>query len=124
MDLKSNRNRRSRLFICFKWAFEGLMYALQTERNVRIHFTAAIVVLGAAFAFNFSYYERLLLFGVIGFVIGMELVNTAIERLVDLVSPGEHPLAKRAKDVGAAAVLTAVCVAVAVAMTIFFHHFM
>ncbi|HET7615679.1 MAG TPA: diacylglycerol kinase family protein [Bacillales bacterium] len=108
----------------FKWAFSGLVHALKCERNLQIHFAAGVVVLILAFAFRFEYMEKLILLIIIGAVISLELVNTAIERTVDLVSEEFHPLAKRAKDVAAAAVLIFTIIAVITGIAMFVHHFM
>lgn len=106
----------------FGHAFSGLISAIRTERNLKIHFMAAVVVIVLAFVFHLSYMEKLILLVVIGVVISLELVNTAIEHVVDLVTDEKHPLAKLAKDVAAAAVLFFSIISVIIAIAIFVHH--
>lgn len=82
---------------------------MRTERHMRSHFIAALVVLLAALFLRVSPIEFALLALSILFVLFAELINTAVEALVDLASPGFHPLAKTAKDTAAGAVLVAAC---------------
>lgn len=91
----------------FRFAFSGLWYALRTQRNVRIHLiiAAGVVALGLWLGLSPTLWAVLAL--AIGFVLASEMLNTVAEALVDLVSPGYHPLAKMVKDVTAGAVLLA-----------------
>jgi diacylglycerol kinase len=91
----------------FRFAFSGLWYALRTQRNVRIHLiiAAGVVALGLWLGLSPTRWAVLVL--TIGFVLASEMLNTVAEALVDLVSPGYHPLAKMVKDVTAGAVLLA-----------------
>ena len=100
----------------FRFAFSGLWYALRTQRNTRIHLTiaAAVVALGLYLDLSFLHWAVLTL--TIGFVLVSEMLNTVAETLVDLVSPGYHPLAKVIKDVTAGAVLLAAVVSVVVGL--------
>lgn len=123
MDSGDNRRQWKRFLKSFVWAFAGLKYALATERNLKIHFAVAIVVIVLAFIFHLSYPEKLILLVVIGIVISLELVNSAIEYAVDLMTDVNHPLAKLAKDTAAAAVLFFAMIAVIIAIVIFLHHF-
>lgn len=88
-------------------AIEGILWATRTQRHMRWHFLAAIAVLALAFFMRLSALEFILLSFAVTLVLFAELVNTALEVVVDLVSPGYHLLAKRAKDVAAGAVLIA-----------------
>lgn len=88
-------------------AIEGILWAAKTQRHMRYHFLAALCVLVLALIFNVSALELILLSLAITLVLFAELVNTALEVLVDLVSPEYHPLAGRVKDVAAGAVLIA-----------------
>ena len=101
-DLRSITNKTKR---SFKFAAEGLLYAFKTQRNLRIHFSIALFVIIAGIFLQISYLEFAILILTIADVISMELFNTAIEAGIDLVSPDNQPLAKIAKDLGAAAVL-------------------
>lgn len=100
-------------------AFRGVKVAFLEERNFRIHAALAMLVvfLGAWFRLPASEWLWILLS--IALVFGIELVNTAIENIVDLVSPGYHPLARKAKDAAAGAVLVAAIFALAVGGIIF-----
>ncbi|MCZ0939185.1 MAG: diacylglycerol kinase family protein [Caldilineaceae bacterium] len=88
------------------FAFEGLRYAFRNQRSLRIETIIAGYIVVIGFALGISRLEWVIVIISIFFIIGLELVNTAIEAVVDLVSPEYHPLAKVAKDVASAAVLT------------------
>lgn len=88
-------------------AIEGILWAVKTQRHMLFHLVAAILVLVGALVLRLSLHEFALLALAITLVLFAELVNTAIEVVVDLVSPDFHPLAQRAKDVAAGAVLLA-----------------
>lgn len=89
----------------FGYAFVGLWYAVRTQRNVRIQFVIAALVAILAAWLHVPLRDGVLLALVIGLVIAGELANTALETVVNLVSPEHHELARIAKDVSAAAVL-------------------
>ncbi|BDV42521.1 diacylglycerol kinase [Geotalea uraniireducens] len=88
-------------------AIEGILYASRTQRHMRRHFLAALVLLVAVLFLRVSALEFTLLAISVAFVLFAELMNTSIEVVVDLVSPDYHPLAKIAKDVAAGGVLVA-----------------
>ena len=88
------------------FAFEGLRYAFSNQRSLRIESIIAGIIVVIGFALDISRLEWVIVIISIFFIIGVELVNTAIEAVVDLVSPEYHPVAKVAKDVASAAVLT------------------
>lgn len=98
----------------FGHAFAGMVYVLRTQRNAWIHgvATVAVIALGVWLRLPAAHWPALLL--AISLVWLAEFINTALEALVDLASPGRHPLAKVGKDVGAAAVLIAALAAAAV----------
>ena len=102
----------------FRFAGEGLRYSFQTQPHFRFHTAAAIgvVALGAWLALPLSAWVVLCL--TIGGVLVTELLNTAVETLVDLVSPEDHLLAKHAKDLAAAAVLIAAMASVVVGILV------
>jgi diacylglycerol kinase (ATP) len=102
----------------FQYAFEGLRYVLG-QPNFRIHLAAAALVIVAAALLRVSSGEWLALILVSLLVLIVEMLNTVIEVVVDLVSPDRHPLAKIAKDVGAGAVLTAAFAAAIVGVYVF-----
>jgi len=86
-------------------AIEGILWAVKSERHMRYHFLAALVVLFLALFYRVSALEFFLLVLAAVLVIFAELMNTAIEKLVDLVTDEYHELAKQAKDIAAGAVL-------------------
>ncbi len=109
------------LFDSFNNALFGVIRALKTEKNLRIDFIAATVVLASALFFNFSQNELLILIFTISLVISLELINTAIESVVDLVcGKTRHALARKAKDTAAAAVFVASLSAVLVGYVLFY----
>jgi diacylglycerol kinase (ATP) len=88
-------------------AIEGILYSARTQKHMRNHFLAALVLLIATLFLRVSALEFILLAMSVSFVLFAELLNTAIEVVVDLVSPDYHPLARIAKDTAAGAVLVA-----------------
>ncbi len=108
----------------FRFAFQGLADLFQTQPNARIHLLAAAVATTAGFYFQISRMEWLLVLFCVVLVISLEAVNTALEYLTDLVSPGIHPLAGKAKDVAAAAVLVAAIGSVIVGGIVFLPKIM
>lgn len=112
--------RRPNLLQSFNWAFDGIVHALRRERNMWIHFGAAMLVLLAALFFSLTRLEVIALFVAISFVLITEMLNTSIEHVVDLVTDELDPRAKIAKDVAAGAVLVATINAVAVAYLVFY----
>jgi diacylglycerol kinase len=105
------------------FAWEGIKTLLNLENNAKIHLLAVLVVTITGFFIHFSEAEWLAVIVVMGGVLALEAVNTAIETLVDLVSPEFHPLAKKVKDVAAGAVLLFVFAALAVAGIILWNHY-
>ena len=105
----------------FRFAFGGLRYALATQRNLRIHLTAAALALWMGQRWGLSPAEWAVLWLCIGLVLAAELVNTALEAAVDLLSPGQHPLAAAAKDTAAAAVLVCALAALGVGLGLFWR---
>jgi diacylglycerol kinase len=101
------------------FAFEGIFALLKGENNARIHLLATVLVIGAGFLLNISSSDWLWIVLSITLVWLTEAINTAIEALVDLASPELHPLAKKAKDVAAAAVLFTAIFALIVAFMVF-----
>lgn len=106
----------SNLLISFKYAWAGLSYAFGTQRNFRIHVVIGAIAIGLSIFLQLSRVEISLIGLTIGLVLAMELLNTAIESVVDLtVKQTYHELAKIAKDCAAGAVLISALVAVLVA---------
>ncbi|KKS77487.1 MAG: diacylglycerol kinase [Candidatus Woesebacteria bacterium GW2011_GWC1_42_9] len=103
----------------FRFAFDGLKTAYRREPNFRIHIIAGVLFLGLGYTIGLDHIESLILLFTISFVIILELINTSLEAIVNLVSPRIHPFAKIAKDVAAAAVLLAAGVAIIVGIVLF-----
>ena len=94
-----------KLINSFKYAIEGFISSFKTERNMKIHVLAMVVVVLLGVYLKLSITEWCFIALAIALVIGSELFNTAIETIVDMVSPEKNPKAKLAKDISAAAVL-------------------
>lgn len=110
-----------RIFQSFKFAFDGITYVLATQNNMRIHVTVAFIALILSIILDVPQYQLLLVFFSIVFVMCMELINTAIEKTIDLMTTEYHPLAKIAKDVAAGAVLFAAIFAFIIGVYVFTH---
>lgn len=89
----------------FKFATAGIIHCLKAERNFKIHVIMALLVIIAGIATKLSPIEWFIIIIFISGVLALELVNTALERIVDLVTAEHHLLAKQAKDAAAGAVL-------------------
>lgn len=108
------------LFTSFRYAWAGITYAFQTQRNFRVHTSIGIVAIILCWALRVSHVEVAVICLTIGAVLVMEILNTALESLVDLtVGQTYHELAKVAKDCAAGAVLMAAIVALLIAALIF-----
>lgn len=108
----------------FRFAFRGINAAVRSEPHMRLHVLSAIVVVVLGATFGVSKTEWCLLAASIGFVITAEIINTAIETVVNLVSPHYNPLAGKAKDLAAGAVLMAAVTAAVVGSIIFLPYFL
>ncbi|MEI8085710.1 MAG: diacylglycerol kinase family protein [Paludibacter sp.] len=103
----------------FGYAGQGIRSVFQSELNMKIHLMVGILVIICGFIFNISLIEWMLCLLCFGLVIGMEMMNTAIEKLVDLVSPNHHPVAGKVKDIAAGAVLICAIISVIIGLIIF-----
>jgi len=106
----------------FGHAFEGLWYALRTQRNMRVHVLIALLAIGLGIILRISTVEFALVFVAITGVFIAEMFNTVIELCVDLASPDYHPLAKIAKDVSAGAVLLSAMLSIVIGLFVFVPH--
>jgi diacylglycerol kinase len=95
----------SQVVMSFYYAFDGLFYVLVTQRNMRFHFCMALWVMCFAVILELPDIQKSFLFIIITFVFAMEILNTCIENLTNLMSPDYSKFAKVAKDTAAAAVL-------------------
>ena len=100
-------------------ALDGVRELFKSERSMRIHVFAAMVVVMLGLLLQISAWEWVVCIALIGLVIGAELLNTAIEQAVDICSPNLDPRAKRAKDTAAGAVLIVALAAAAAGLIIF-----
>src|SRR3954468_4796686 len=115
----STPRRAPSLIQSFNYAFEGIIHVLRTQRNMRIHFAVALIVLIAGLAVDVSQRELIALLLAIAFVLIAEMINTALEAAIDVATPSFDPMAKLAKDIAAGAVLIAAINAVAVGYLVF-----
>lgn len=105
--------------LSFKYAFNGILDALKEEPNLKFHFLAGFSVILLSFFLNISRQDFIIIIILIGFVIAVELTNTAIEAVVDHVIQTDHAGAKLAKDISAGAVLISALTASIVGILIF-----
>jgi diacylglycerol kinase (ATP) len=108
-----------KFFLSFAFAWNGIKTAFSEQQNVRFHFVATVVTVAAGIYFDITAGEWLALILIIALVIVTELINTAIEGLVDLVSPQRNPLAGKIKDIAAGAVLISALAAIVTGTIIF-----
>lgn len=113
---------RGRLVRSFGYALRGVAILVRTQANARIHLGATVLAVGLGFWLGISRSEWCAVVAAIGLVWTAEGVNTALETVVDLASPGQHPLAERAKDVAAGAVLCAAFAALVIGALVFLPH--
>ncbi|MFN5831806.1 MAG: diacylglycerol kinase family protein [Bacteroidota bacterium] len=103
----------------FVYAFEGVMFFIRFEAQATIHLIAIVAVLGAGYWFKISSMEWIAVVFAIGIVISAEMLNTAIEKLTDMVSPQINEQAKIVKDLAAGAVLIASLTAFIIGLIVF-----
>ena len=115
---QSKFNFRNRLK-SFGFAFNGLRILFKVEHNAQIHLSAAVLVCLAGFVFDISKLDWIVIIIIIGLVFAMEIVNSAIERIADFISPERNEEIKKIEDLAAAAVLVMAIVATVIGMVIF-----
>ena len=108
-----------KLFRSFIYAWSGIKNCFASETNFKIHFVITIAVITLGFLLHVSNSEWLVITVCIAFVMAMEMINTAIEKLCDVVQPEIHPGIKKVKDIAAGAVLLAALGSLIVAAVIF-----
>ena len=106
----------------FNYAVNGIILALKSEKHMRFHYIIALGVIISSLFFDFSKLEFLILLFATSLVIVAEMLNTAIEKAVDMITKDYHPLARVAKDIAAGAVLIASLNALIVAYLLFFER--
>ncbi len=116
---QNNRFSVGKRLLSFKYAFNGIKKLIKSQHNSRIHLVIALLVIAAGFFLQISVTEWIAVIIVMGFVFSAELLNSAIEAVVDLVSPKYHKTAEDAKDYAAGAVLLAAIASAIVGLIIF-----
>lgn len=100
-------------------AFKGIKYVFLNERNFQIETTVGLLALFAMYFFETEYFEKIIVVLMVLWVLVLELINTAVERLVDMLKPRIHPYARVIKDMMASAVLISATVSALIGLTIF-----
>jgi diacylglycerol kinase (ATP) len=103
----------------FTYACNGILYAIRSEKHMRFHLLATFLVTIAGWFFSINTTEWCLIITTIGAVIAAEIFNTALEQLVNLVSPQQHVIAGKVKDLAAGAVLVISIAALIIGLIIF-----
>ena len=111
--------KKDPLYKSFGYAFQGIFNTIRTERNIKIHCAAAILVTIFGIWLQISKTEWMICFILFGLILALELVNTAVEATVDLFTEERKPLAKKAKDAAAGAVLIVAIFAAGIGILIF-----
>mgnify|MGYP001569788203 CR=1 FL=1 len=107
----------------FGHAFRGLRSALQGGRNFKILILAAILIIAFAYYLHFTYLEFTVLILTIAVVLFGELINTALEQILNMLEPNHHPLVGKIKDMAAGSVLVLALGAFLVGILLFSLHF-
>ncbi|MBN2882192.1 MAG: diacylglycerol kinase family protein [Clostridia bacterium] len=113
------RRLKKKLLKSFKDAIRGILYIFKTQRNFRIQFVCFILAVGAAILLELKLSEIAIVVFAGGLVMVGEMVNTGLERLVDLINPQYHPFVRDIKDISAGVVLVASILAVIIGIIIF-----
>lgn len=111
--------KKDSLYKSFGYAFQGISNTIRTERNIKIHCTVALLVTIFGIWLQISKTEWMICFILFGLILALELMNTAVEATVDLCTEDRRPLAKKAKDAAAGAVLIAAIFAAVIGLMIF-----
>jgi undecaprenol kinase len=106
----------------FSYAIKGILFAIRNEKNFQIEVMVGILVILLMFFFPLAPLERSLVVLSVAMVLTLELVNTALERVMDILKPRVHPYARVIKDVMAGAVLLASFAAIAIGIVIFLPY--
>lgn len=114
--------KTKRSILSFKYAFAGIFAALKEEPNLRFHLFAGLLIIIVSIILKISKQDWLVIIFLIGFVITLELTNTAVEAMVDAFTDQAHPRAKFAKDIAAGAVLIAAITSAVLGILIFLPY--
>ncbi|WP_347549549.1 diacylglycerol kinase family protein [Pseudalkalibacillus hwajinpoensis] len=121
MASRGNSSRLSRFLNSFNYASQGFRYLVRNEQNFLFHLIAGSMVLISGIILGLSLIKFSILLGVIGVMLSLEALNTGIERAIDLITEEDHPIAKIAKDVSAAAVFLFAIISVIIGILLFFE---
>lgn len=110
---------RDKKWFGFHFAWEGIIEAIKLERNLKVHLSITCIVFLLGWFVHLTLMEWVIIVLVIGFVLALELVNTAIEEIINYLKPEIHPHAKLIKDIAAGAVFIAALTAAIVGLLIF-----
>ncbi|MBT2690460.1 diacylglycerol kinase family protein [Bacillus sp. ISL-47] len=116
---RGSKKRTHSVLKSFTFAFSGIKSAVKRERNLQIHLFISIAVILLGLVFAISWIEWIIILFAIGGMLSLELMNTAVERVVDLATEEYHPLAKQAKDTAAGAVFIYAFLSVIIGTIIF-----
>lgn len=114
-----DKQKKNPLYKSFGYAFEGIFTGIKKERNMKIHCMAMVLVIIAGIILRLPAYKWCICLILFGLIMALELVNTAVEAVVDLVTEERKPLAKIAKDTAAGAVLIAAVMAAITGLILF-----
>ena len=107
------KQKKDPLYKSFGYAFAGIFAVVTKERNMKIHCVAMVCVVIAGFVFHITPVEWCICLTLFGLVMALEMVNTAVEAVVDLVTEERKPLAKLAKEAAGAVLIAAIMAAIA-----------
>ena len=114
--------RIKEFFKSFSHAFRGLKYAIKNEKNFQNELAVAVIAIGFMFYYRVTRLEMIVITTMIMAVLIMEMLNTIIERIIDILKPGVHPYARLIKDLMAASVLLTSILALIIGLAIFIPH--
>lgn len=113
-----------RFFASIKYSIEGLVYSYRYEQSLWLHAGLTLIMFLLGIIFQIKLFEWAIVFIALGVLLAMELLNTAIEAVVDMVTLEIHPLAKVAKDCGSAASFVMTFVAIVICLCVYGPYFM
>ncbi len=113
----------NKFYLSFCNAFKGLKYAIKCERNFRVELGVALCVIFLILWLDVKNWEALVLVLMIMWILVVELINTAVERVVDILKPRIHPYARLIKDIMAAVVLISCISSLIIGIIIFLPYF-
>ncbi|MFG6114294.1 diacylglycerol kinase family protein [Halobacillus sp. MO56] len=122
--MTSDWNGNKKRGIGFRYAWRGIIIVAKTERNIKIHITAAVIVLILSWLLHLSPVEWTVILLIIALVLTLEMVNTSIEKAMDHLAPDIHPAVGAIKDIAAGAVLVAAFFSVIIGLIIFLPKIM